>query len=349
MVVAVVVTAAALVVVIVTAAALVVVAVVVTAAALVPIVRLRVQRPVETSGDGVGLLLVQQGDRLRAHTGSADSIQHVVQSERGIGAGKRDLLLLRDLQREPEVLDEVLDHEAGLVIAVERLGRELLHHARRARTTANHLTRLLGVQTALLREGEGIRHTHHGSAEGDLVRELSRLALAGAAEAEQRAGERLDERANGFDVTLGGADDRRERAGDRTGLAAGNGAIEGVLAAHLRRLGDIARQLRGAGRQIDEVATRLRGGEQAVARQIQLLDILRITDHGEHHVSVLHRQGGAVRPHGTAVDKALGLRARTVVDAQGVTRIEQVAGDGRTHDAGADEGDLEILMGHICS
>ena len=112
------------------AAALVVVAVVVTAAALVPIVRLRVQRPIETGGDGVGLLLVQQGDRLRAHTGSADSIQHVVQSERGIGAGKRDLLLLRDLQREPEILDEVLDHEAGLVIAVERLGRELLHHAR---------------------------------------------------------------------------------------------------------------------------------------------------------------------------------------------------------------------------
>ena len=74
------------------AAALVVLAVavamVVTAAAIALIVVLvlgRVKRPIQTRGDGFGLLLVQQGDGLGAHAAAADGVEHVIQGERGIG------------------------------------------------------------------------------------------------------------------------------------------------------------------------------------------------------------------------------------------------------------------------
>ncbi len=73
------------------------VAMVVAAAAIALIVVLvlgSVKRPIQARGDGFGLLLGQQGDGLGAHAADADGVEHVVQGERGIGAGQGELLLL---------------------------------------------------------------------------------------------------------------------------------------------------------------------------------------------------------------------------------------------------------------
>ena len=106
-------TAAALVIIamIVAAGALVsavLVAMIVAAAAIALIVVLvlgRVERPIQARGDGFGLLLIQQGDRLGAHATAADGVEHVVQGEGGVGAGQGELLLLGDREREAEVLE----------------------------------------------------------------------------------------------------------------------------------------------------------------------------------------------------------------------------------------------------
>ena len=87
--------------VVVIAAALVIVAVVVaaTAAALLVLLMLGgVQRPIQAGGDGICLLLVLQGDSLRAQPSAADGVQHVVQGKRGVATGQGDFLLLGNLQ-----------------------------------------------------------------------------------------------------------------------------------------------------------------------------------------------------------------------------------------------------------
>ena len=323
---------------------------VVTAAAIALIVVLvlgRVKRPIQTRGGGFGLLLVQQGDGLGAHAAAADGVEHVVQGERGIGAGQGELLLLGDRERQAQVLEEVLNQEAGLVVAVDRLRGELLHGTGAARAGADHLAHLLDVEIVLLGKGEGVGHTYHGARQGDLVGELRGLALAGTAEAADLGGEGLEHLADGLDIALGGADDGREGAGDGTGLAARHGAVEGVLAAHLGGAGDIAGELGRAGGEVDEIGTILGRGQQALARQVDLLHIRGEADHGKDHVGVLGGLGDGIGPGGAALDEVGGLFLGAVVDGELVARVHDVAGNGCAHDAGADKGDLEVLACHM--
>ena len=122
--------AAALVAVIVavTAAALVVLAMVVAATALMVVAVLAataaflvstmllgtILRPVQTGGDGVGLLLIEDRDGLGAQLGTTDGIEHVVERKGHVGAGQRKLAVVGIGERQAQVLDEVLDHKAGL-------------------------------------------------------------------------------------------------------------------------------------------------------------------------------------------------------------------------------------------
>ena len=338
---------------VVTAGTLVVVALVVvvaTAIALVIVlVRRGVQRPVETRSHRLGLLLIQQRDGLRAHAAAADGLEHVVQRESGVGARKGKLLLLGDRKGQAQVLEEVLNQESGLVIAVEGLGREHVHGARAARTGTDHLANLRHVEVVLLGEGEGVGHAHHGAGERDLVCELRGLALAGAAEAENLGGEGLEHLAHGFDIALGAAHDGREGAGDGPALAARHGAVEGVLAAHLGRTGDIARELGRARGEVDEIGAFLGAGEQTVTCEVDLLDIGGEPDHGEDDVGVTGGLGRGVGPGSALGDQGVGLGLRAVEDGERIARVEDVAGDGGAHDAGADERDLEGFGGHMCT
>ena len=243
----------------------------------------------------------------------------------------------------------MLDHEAGLEVAVDRLGCKGLHGAGLARAAADHLADLLGIEPALLGERERVGHADHRRGERDLVGELGRLALAGPAETVHLGAEGLEHGTDRVDIALGRADDEGEGAGDGTALAARHGAVERVLAHGLGGLGDIAGELGRARRQVDEVGARLSGGEQAVPRQIDLLDILGIPDHGEDHIGARGRVGGRIRPGRAAIDEGLRLRARAVVDGHGVARVHDVPGDGCPHDAGADECDFGGAIGHVRS
>lgn len=102
--------AAALVAVIVTvtAAALVVLAVVVATTALMVVAVLTataaflvsamllgtILRPVQTGGDGIGLLLIEDRDGLGAQLGAADGVEHVVERKGHVGAGQRKLAVI---------------------------------------------------------------------------------------------------------------------------------------------------------------------------------------------------------------------------------------------------------------
>ena len=65
--------------------------------------------------------------------------------ERGIGTGQGELLLLGDRERQAQVLEEVLDQEAGLVVAVDRLRGCLLYTSYRFLPNRQHL--LTGFDT----------------------------------------------------------------------------------------------------------------------------------------------------------------------------------------------------------
>ena len=102
--------AAALVAVVMTVAAatLVVLAMVVTTTALVVVAMLAataaflvstvllgtILRPVQTGGDGVGLLLIEDRDGLGAQLGATDGVEHVVKRKGHVGAGQRKLAVV---------------------------------------------------------------------------------------------------------------------------------------------------------------------------------------------------------------------------------------------------------------
>ena len=129
-------------------------------------------------------------------------------------------------------------------------------------------------------------------------------------------------------------------------LTARHGAIERGALAHGGGTGDVARE-RGAARgEVDENRTGLRGRKQAVAGEVELFDILGIAYHREDDVRARGSLGGRRGKRGAALHERLGLRLRAVVDGERIARVEDVPGDGRTHDAGANEGDLLLLICH---
>ena len=171
-------------------------------------------RPVQTGGDGVGLLLVEDRDGLGAQLGTTDGVEHVVERKGDIGAGQRELAVIGVGERQTQVLNEMLDHKAGLVVAVERLGSQALHGAGLAGTAQDHLAGLLQVKAAQLGKCHGVCHADHAGAQRHLVGEFGSLALAGAVEAADVGRKGGKDVADRRDVVLGSAHDSRERTGD---------------------------------------------------------------------------------------------------------------------------------------
>ena len=237
----------------------------------------------------------------------------------------------------------MLDHKAGLVVAVERLGSQALHGAGLAGTAQDHLTGLLQVKAAQLGKRHGVCHADHTGAPRHLVGALGSLALAGAVEAADVGREGGKDVADRRDVVLGGAHDSRKRAGDSTRLAAGDGAVKRHAAGNLGGLGNVARQLGRARGEVDQNRARLSAREQAVARQVELLDLGGITHHGKDDIGVRRGIGRRIGPGGTARDKRRRLGLGAVVDRDGIAGVQNVAGDGGTHDSGADECDGELV------
>ncbi len=241
----------------------------------------------------------------------------------------------------------MLDHEAGLVVARDGLGREARGGAGAARPAGKKLKELLGVDVALLGEGEGVGIAHHAGGEAHLVAELGRLARARLVEVEELLAEGGEHGHHGRGVLLPAAEDQGE--GTRLGarLAARDGAVEGVDVGHLGRVVDVARELSGAGGEVDEVGALLRGAQDAVGGQVDVLDVGRVPHHGEDHVGALRGLAGGLCPLGAAGEKPLGLGLRAGVHGEVEAGVQDVARDGGAHDARADERDLGVLVAQL--
>ena len=237
----------------------------------------------------------------------------------------------------------MLDHKAGLVVAVERLGRQALHGAGLAGATQDHLTGLLQIKATQLGKRQRIGHADHAGAQRHLVGELGGLALAGAIEAADVCRKGGKDIADRRDVVLGGAHDSRERAGDSARLAAGDGAVKRHAARNLGGLGNVACELGRARGEVDQDRAGLGAREQAVARQVELLDLGRVTHHGKDDVGVCRGICRRIGPDGAALDERRGLGLGAVVDRDGIAGVQNVAGDGGTHDSGADKCDGELV------
>ena len=237
----------------------------------------------------------------------------------------------------------MLDHKAGLVVAVERLGRQALHGAGLAGTAQNHLTGLLQVKAAQLGKCHGVCHADHAGTQRHLVGELGSLPLAGAIEAADGCRKGGKDIADRGDVVLGSAHDSRERAGDSSRLAAGDGAVKRHATGNLGGLGNVARQLGRARGEVDQDRAGLGAREQTVARQVEFLDLGGITHHGKDNVGVRHSICRRIGPDGAALNERCSLGLGAVVDRDGIAGVQNVAGDGGTHNSGADKCDRELV------
>ena len=126
-------------------------------------------------------------------------------------------------------------------------------------------------------------------------------------------------------------------------LAAGDGTVKRHAAGNLGGLGNVARQLRRARGEVDQDRAGLSAREQAVACQVELLDLGGITHHGKDDVGVRRGICRRISPDGTALNERCGLGLGAVVDRDGIASVQNVAGDGGTHDSGADKCDRELV------
>ena len=116
-----------------------------------------------------------------------------------------------------------------------------------------------------------------------------------------------------------------------------------LFGALVERDGKVTGELGRARGEVDQDRARLGAREQAVARQVEFLDLGGIAHHGKDDVGVRHGICRRIGPDGTALDKRGGLGLGAVVDRDGIAGIQDVAGDGGTHDSGADKCDGELV------
>ena len=176
-----------------------------------------------------------------------------------------------------------------------------------------------------------------------MVGKLGSLALAGAVEAADVCRKGGKDIADRRDVVLGSANDSRERTGDSARLAAGDGAVKRHAARNLGGLGNVTGELGRARGEVDQDRARPSAREQAVARQVELLDLGGIAHHGKDDIGVRHSVGRRFGPDGTALDKRGSLGLGAVVDRDRIAGVQDVTGDGGTHDSGADKCDGELV------
>ena len=138
---------------------------------------------------------------------------------------------------------------------------------------AHHVKHLGNVKTALLSEGHGVRVSHHARGKRDLVAELGRLTLAGAAHVVDLVREGLENGEHGRGITLLGAHDEGKRACLGAGIAAGHGAVEGVLVLHLAGVVDVLGELRRGRGEVNEVGALLGSAHQAVGGEVDILHV----------------------------------------------------------------------------
>ena len=305
------------------------------------------QRPVKAGRGACGLVGVEQREGLGAHAGAANLAEHVKQGEGGLRTRHGHVQVLGALERQGDVLAQVLHHEAGLVVAVQGFGGKRLGSAGAARAVGHELEHLALVDAGLLGQGKRVGVAHHAGGQAHLVAELGRLAAARLVEVDDLCREGLQDGQHGGRLLLGGAYDEREGAVLGALLATGDRAVEGVLVLDLGGVVDVAGELRGARGEVDEPGAALGHADESVGGQVDVLDVGGIAHHGEDDVGVLGGLGGGVRPLGAASQKALGLGLGAVGHRDVVAGVQDVARDGRAHDAGADEGDLAVgVDGH---
>ena len=132
----------------------------------------------------------------------------------------------------------------------------------------------------------------------------------------------------------------RQRAVDRSLLATCNGTVEGMLVLDLGGIVDVTGKSGRTGGEVDHPSTLFRTAYEAIRGKVDVLDVLRIAQHGEDHVSSKSGRLDIGGPASAPVDKALGLLAAAGVNRQLIASIHEMPCDGGTHDTSADEGDL---------
>ena len=305
------------------------------------------QRPVKAGRGACGLVGVEQREGLGAHAGAANLAEHVKQGEGGLRTRHGHVQVLGALERQGDVLAQVLHHEAGLVVAVQGLGGKRLGGAGAARAVGHELEHLALVDASLLGQGEGVGVAHHAGGKAHLVAELGRLAAARLVKVHDLGREGLEDGQDGGSLLFARAHDEREGAVLGALLATGDRAVEGVLVLDLGGVVDVAGELRGARGEVDEPGAALCHADEAVRGEVDVLHVGGIAHHGEDHVGVLCGLGGGVRPRGAARQKALGLGFGAVGHRDVIAGVQDVPRNGGAHDAGADEGNLAVgVDGH---
>ena len=150
--------------------------------------------------------------------------------------------------------------------------------------------------------------------------------------------------AGALDVGSLAAGHDQERAGDRVLRGAADRGVDHAAAGVSQPRRDLIGHGRQDGAHVDEQGVLGEAVQYAVGAECRREDVIAIGQHGDHEVGA----GGGLPGRGSdgaAIladrDQSIGVE---VVGGHGMAALDQIAGHGEPHDAGADETDLAHVI-----
>ncbi len=153
----------------------------------------------------------------------------------------------------------------------------------------------------------------------------------------------LEERFDPLENILLAADHDRQRCFPGADIAARHRCIKGRYRTRGRCLGDGPGQFRARGGHVDHDHPGSGPGQNPVLAKQNTLHIGRETDDGEDDVTVVRHFAWRRAPRCTFGDQVVGLAFRSVIDAELMTGVNQMAAHGIAHHAGADPAKFHLF------
>ena len=239
-----------------------------------------------------------------------------------------------------------VDLEAGLVVACDHHGSLGVHDGRAGKTALDRLEHQLGIHACLLCQSQSLGKSLNVACHDDLVCQLGGVACAYLAAADGGSAHGVQHRLVGVKDLLLAAYHKAQGSVDCLGLAARDGSIQHLHALLLQLGIDFFGSNRVDGRAVDKDCTGLHVGSHAVCAQHHFLDLRRVGQHGDDHITLLSDLllGGALCTGGLQL---LHRSLAAVVHQQvGVARLQQILCHGLTHDAQTNKTDFHNRFLH---
>ena len=244
--------------------------------------------------------------------------------------------------RDAEILDEVVDEEARLEIAVQHSRHQIRERPTSRGPGGDRVEHPSWIEPRAGREEHRLDRSHHRGRHEHLIDDLRALTRPRAALMDHGPAQYVEDRLRSRDRRRLPADHDRERSTTRPDVATRDRGVEERDAPGRRGVVQSNREVGFAGRHVDQDPRRMIGRQRSGLPQVDHLDILGVADDGHRDVRRFRGLARRIGPDRPPLDEGRRLRPGSGVDPDPMSRLQEVTRHRGPHDAASDPTDLHV-------